>query len=176
MQRVRALCQFECGRGVEPAAAGYPLHVEGPGDCHRRQHRLCLPPPGLWVSTDSGASFTELQTQPPKTWSILAVQPEAELLAVVNYADVERNALRLSFDLGKTWPQRIALPLEGDAPRDHTWHDLIGMAASKDGSTLLLLNNYGWLYRSRDRGATWDKISSITTAKPNATAPTQPAG
>lgn len=132
----------------------------------------------LWNSTDRGATFNPHQPQPPsaRAWTFLTVKPGANLLAVGAYGDGSRDALRVSWDMGKSWMPRISLPLEPDAPRNHTWHNAVSMASSSDGAALLLVNNNGFLYRSTDRAESWQKVSSVTPAKPSPTTPTQPAG
>lgn len=127
----------------------------------------------LWNSTDRGATFRSHQPQPPiaRSWNFMAAKAGSNLLAVGAYGEGTRDALRVSWDMGKSWLPRISLPLEPDAPRNHTWHNALNMVSSSDGGALLLFNNYGFLYRSLDRAASWQKVSSVTPATP-----TRPAG
>ena len=132
----------------------------------------------IWVSNDSGATFAGHKPQPPslRAWTYMTVKPEANLLAVGAYGDASRDALRISWDMGKSWLKPISLPLDTDVASNHTWPTTLNIASSSDGATLLLVNNNGYLYRSLDRASRWQKVTSVTPAKPDGMAPTQPAG
>lgn len=60
---------------------------------------------GMWVSTDKGISFTQLQSCPFETFSVsdIATHPYSPNTAFVLYAQSKRPKILRTDDLGKTW-------------------------------------------------------------------------
>lgn len=113
--------------------------------------------PGIWRSTDGGASFHPLQTSisdscpigVPRTTNVVVDPDDADTV----WASVEVDGLHVSRDRGDTW---TALPPLGPDPFHADVHGLaVRHRANGDGTQLIATSPFGFA-RSDDQGQTWE--------------------
>jgi hypothetical protein len=114
-------------------------------------------------STDNGASWethgmqTSLPWEYPRKETYLrgiavdSANPKSILLGFGDFTPGSSGAIARSNDLGKSW-KLLPLPVE---PNSTVWTFGTNPA---DPNILFAASRYGYLYRSDDRGASWEKL------------------
>jgi photosystem II stability/assembly factor-like uncharacterized protein len=101
---------------------------------------------GIELSDDNGNSWRKLPTPPQSVITDFAQIDSRLVLAMVNVS----AGLYISDDTGQRWTH-VQSAAEG-------FLNLARLGVSPTG-TLLVANTDGWLFRSLDRGLTWNKVS-----------------
>lgn len=120
------------------------------GFTRENYHCTCCGCGAIWVSLDSGESWTQPAAD-GSFWDITATGDFTRLW-VATRRSLETASVWLSSDSGSRWTERLV-------SSSHAASEL-GIAASRDGKTLAIvfeeLGYYpGWLYLSFDYGLTW---------------------
>eukprot|EP00435_Cladocopium_sp_Y103_P024972 s1624_g6.t1 len=120
------------------------------GYTRENYHCTCCGCGAIWVSLDSGESWTQPSAD-GSFWDITATGDFTRLW-VATRRSLETASVWLSSDSGNRWTERLV-------SSSHAASEL-GIAASRDGGTLAIvfeeLGYYpGWLYLSFDYGLTW---------------------
>ena len=124
-------------------------------DPHDPQRIYAGTRPGVFVSDDAGASFSEMVTTisdrcpigVPRTTNVLVDPNDSDTV----YAGVEVDGLHRSRDRGATWESF------GDLGPSEFYNDVHGFALrSRDNETELLITSPFGLGRSQDDGKTWN--------------------
>lgn len=123
------------------------------GFTRENYHCTCCGCGAIWVSWDSGLSWTQGGAD-GSFWDITATGDFTRLW-VATRRSLDTASVWLSSDSGRRWTERLVSSSQGS----HAASEL-GIAASRDGGTLAIvfeeLGYYpGWLYLSFDYGLTW---------------------
>jgi len=104
---------------------------------------------GIYISSDSGATWT-LQTNAPNVyWTRIVSSPDGERLA----AAATFGTVYLSTDAGTNWTAT-------DLPTNFVWDSF---ATSADGSKLVVAGDSGPIYVTTNSGATWTVTDAPST-------------
>jgi photosystem II stability/assembly factor-like uncharacterized protein len=117
----------------------------------------------IYASTDNGKSWEAREMQKCLPWEYprkenylrgIAVDPgnpKRVLLSFGDFTPGTSGAIAQTEDFGKSW-KLMTLPVE---PNSTMW--TFG-TNSEDPNTIFAASRYGYLYRSDDRGASWQKL------------------
>lgn len=94
----------------------------------------------VYVSTNSGATWTETQPTTTAEWIAVTVSADGSKIAVI---DFDFGFVYTSTDYGTTWTERYY---------DYVWWDIV---SSADGSKLFLNDMWDTMHVSVDSGANW---------------------
>ena len=117
----------------------------------------------IYASTDDGATWETRGMQTSLPWeyprketylrgiSVDSADPKSILLGFGDFTPGSSGAIARSNDFGKSW-KLLPLPVE---PNSTVWTFGTNPA---DPNILFAASRYGYLYRSDDRGASWEKL------------------
>jgi photosystem II stability/assembly factor-like uncharacterized protein len=117
----------------------------------------------IYASTDNGATWETRGMQTSLPWeyprketylrgiAVDSADPKSIFLGFGDFTPGSSGAIARSSDLGKSW-KLLSLPVE---PNSTVWTFGTNRA---DPNILLAASRYGYLYRSDDGGASWEKL------------------